>query len=71
MVKLRLQLVSGPGGDPRRHSVVRIYLDLHPSPGFDGGRMISDAGALLSGATLIAELGWYHADLACCPPLIS
>ena len=51
--------------------MVRIYLDLHPSPGFDGGRMISDAGALLPGATLIAELGWYDADLACCPPLIS
>jgi hypothetical protein len=33
--------------------------------------MISDAGALLPGATLIAELGWYDAYLACCPPLIS
>ena len=30
--------------------------------------MISDAGALLPGATLIAELGWYDAYLACCPP---
>src|SRR5262249_26132643 len=34
-------------GYPGRHSVVRIYSDLHPSPGFDGGRMISDARALL------------------------
>ena len=33
--------------------------------------MISDAGALLPAATLIAELGWYDADLACCAPLIS
>jgi hypothetical protein len=46
-------------------------MDLHLSPGFDGGRMISDAGALLPAATLIAELGWYDADLACCAPLIS
>src|SRR5262249_24760224 len=32
-------------------------------------RRPNDLGALLPGATLIAELGWYDAALVCCPPL--